>query len=94
MVKIADFRLPIADVRNSKLEIRNSEKTRLRSIGAEFRFSNFDFLVAQSAIGNENLVFGAANCHSAIMSLSELGTSYPKTGHLSNEFRPPFSLTP
>jgi hypothetical protein len=47
----------IADIRNSKLEIRNSEKTRLRPIGADFRFSNFDFLLPQSAIGNENLVF-------------------------------------
>jgi len=26
-------------------------------------------------------------------SLSELGTSYPKTGHLSRGFRPLFSLT-
>jgi hypothetical protein len=48
----------------------------------------------QSANVNENLVLGVANCHSAIMSLSELGTSYPKTGHLSHEFRLPFSLTP
>jgi hypothetical protein len=39
-----------ADIRNSKLEIRNSEKTPLRHIGAEFRFSNFDFLLHQSAI--------------------------------------------
>jgi hypothetical protein len=31
---------------------------------------------------------------SAIISLSELGTSYPKTEHLSREFRPLFSLTP
>ncbi|MGB9484557.1 MAG: hypothetical protein WCD04_00380 [Terriglobia bacterium] len=87
----------MADVRNSKLEIRNSAKTPWRPIGAEFRFSSFDFLVPQSAIGplrREDLVFGVANCHSAIMSLFELGTSYPKTGHLSREFRPPFSLTP
>jgi len=40
----------IADIRNSKLEIRNSEKTLLRPIGAEFRFSNFDFLLQQSVI--------------------------------------------
>jgi hypothetical protein len=29
----------MADIRNSKLEIRNSEKTPLRHIGADFRFS-------------------------------------------------------
>jgi hypothetical protein len=53
MAGIADFRLPIADIRNSKLETRNSEKTPLRPIGAEFRFSSFDFLLSQSAIGNQ-----------------------------------------
>jgi hypothetical protein len=42
----------IADIRNSKLEIRNSEKTPLPPIEADFRFSNFDFLPPQSAIGN------------------------------------------
>ncbi len=47
----------IADIRNSKLEIRNSEKTPLRPIGADFRFSNFDFLLPQSSIGNEDLIF-------------------------------------
>jgi hypothetical protein len=47
---IADFRWSIADIRNSKLEIRNSVKTPLRPIGAGFRFSNFDFLLPQSAI--------------------------------------------
>jgi hypothetical protein len=56
--------------------------------------SAFSIVNRQSAIGNENLVSGAANYHSAIMSLFELGTSYPKTGHLSCGFRPLSSLTP
>jgi hypothetical protein len=45
---IADCRLPIAGIRNSKLEIRNSEKTPLRGTASEFRFSNFDFPLPQS----------------------------------------------
>jgi hypothetical protein len=47
------LRLTFADIRNSKLEIRNSEKTPLRPIGAEFPFSNFAFLLQQSSIGNQ-----------------------------------------
>jgi hypothetical protein len=55
--------LPIDDIRNSKLEIRNSQKALLQLSGPEFRFSSFDFLPPQSAIspprrGNEKLVFG------------------------------------
>jgi hypothetical protein len=49
---IADFRLRIADIRNSKLETRNSQETLLQPNGAEFRFSSFDFLPPQSAIDN------------------------------------------
>jgi hypothetical protein len=33
----------------------------------------------------KNLVFGIANCHSAIMSLFELGTSRPNIGHVGKE---------
>jgi hypothetical protein len=53
MAGIADFRLPIADIRNSKLENRNSEKRLVRPGGAEVRFSNFDFQLPQSTIGNQ-----------------------------------------
>jgi len=47
--------LLIADIRKSKLEIRNSEKTLRPSIEAEFRFSNFDFLFSQPAIDKSSL---------------------------------------
>ena len=59
---IAGFRLRIADIRNSKLEIRNSQETLLQPSGAEFRFSISIFCLhnRQSAIDNENLVFGCA----------------------------------
>jgi len=50
--------LPIGDIRNSKLEIRNSQMTLLRSSGDEFRFSNFDFLLPQSTIGNQPAAAG------------------------------------
>jgi hypothetical protein len=49
---IADFRLLIADWRNSKLEIRHSQKARLPLGEDEFRFSNFDFRLCQSTFGN------------------------------------------
>jgi hypothetical protein len=50
--------LPIDDIRNSKLEIRNSQKALL-----QLSDPSFDFLPPQSAIspprrGNEKLVFG------------------------------------
>jgi hypothetical protein len=43
MAGIADGRLPMADIQNSKREIRNSEALPLRLGGAEFRFAHFDF---------------------------------------------------
>ena len=52
VLAIFDFRLSIADIRNSKLEIRNSEKTPLRPSVAEFRFSIFRSDNRQSTIGN------------------------------------------
>jgi hypothetical protein len=55
--------LSIADLRNSKLETRNSRETLLQPSGADFRFSNFEFRFSaaaivnrQSAIGNEDRV--------------------------------------
>jgi hypothetical protein len=39
--------------RFSIADIRNSEKRPLHPIGAEFRFSSFDFLLSQSSIGNQ-----------------------------------------
>ena len=39
-------------MRNSKLEIRNSEKRVPRPNRAQFRFSNFNFLLQPSAIDN------------------------------------------
>ena len=82
---MADFRLPFADVRNSKLETR--ERRRCDPLGPilDFRVSNFGFPLTQSAISNRP---------SAMMSLSELGTSYPKIGHLGRNFRPPLPTTP
>ena len=53
-------RFSIADIRNSKLENRNSEKTPLRRSGAEFRFSSFDFPLPQSTIGNQKSAIGNA----------------------------------
>jgi hypothetical protein len=50
--------LPIEDIRKSKSEIRNSQKTLLQLSGPEFRVSIFWPHNRQSAIGNEKLVFG------------------------------------
>jgi len=75
---MADFRESKLENRKSKNENRNSEQAPLPRIGNEFRFSNFEFPLPPSAI----------------MSVSELGTSYPKIGHRSRDFRPPLLLTP
>jgi len=48
---MTNLRLPIADFRNPTLETRNFKKTPPAG-GDQFRFSNFDFRLRQSAIGN------------------------------------------
>jgi hypothetical protein len=60
-------RFSIADLRNSKLENRNSQKAPLQPDGAEFPFSNFDFLLPQSArrggsMKTQSLVVAVPRC--------------------------------
>ena len=82
------------EIRKSKLEIRKSKmenrNSKVGKVGGgaqpifDFRISSFEFRASALAIVNRQ---------SAIMSLCELGTGYPKTGQFSRDFCPPLLLT-
>jgi len=68
--EIADFRLAIADGRNSKLEIRNSEKTPPRPSEADSRISVFEFRFSARAIDNQQPAI--SNAHTLIWSVQSV----------------------